>query len=356
MHTTYNNKIKTISSEKNHKKYNTLNLENNIFSPIESYYSSRVQPRFRNTSLNNYNIKTFNRNSSKENYKNTFNFNTEKFHERKGKSQEQYFISNINFVLLSSNKKNKKENKNNNHINNGLDLDNDNKNKDVKITLNKYILSDLNNSEQNLNYLRKNDENLDYEIPVSVLDNGKEKNLLQIDYPRNNKNINTFITENENSNTQTKSNTIKCSFIQKLKGEKNIKRELLREEIKNNYISPMKYNENQKKTIYSFFRKFDMKTKIKLPNFSWILNNKKEKESNKNLKKIPNNKYNIIKRNNNYLKTENNTVRNNNNIKIIDSKDLYKIQRGENKLDHFSNSKRYFQQSEIYYKLTHLKK
>jgi hypothetical protein len=180
--------------------------------------------------------------------------------------------------------------------------------------------------------------------------------LLQIDYPRNNKNINTFITENENSNTQTKSNTIKCSFIQKVKGVKNIKRELLREEIKNNYISPMKYNENQKKTIYSFFRKFDMKTKIKLPNFSWILNNKKEKESNKNLKKIPNNKYNIIKRNNNYLKTENNTVRNNNNIKIIDSKDLYKIQRGENKLDHFSNSKRYFQQSEIYYKLTHLKK
>ena len=355
MHT-YNNKIKTISSEKNHKKYNTLNLENNIFSPIESYYSSHVQPRFRNTSLNNYNIKTFNRNSSKENYKNTFNFNTEKFHERKGKSQEQYFISNINFVLLSSNKKNKKENKNNNHINNGLDLDNDNKNKDVKITLNKYILSDLNNSEQNLNYLRKNNENFDYEIPVSVLDNGNEKNLLQIDYPRSNKNINTFITENENSNTQTKSNTIKCSFIQKLKGEKNIKRELLREEIKNNYISPMKYNENQKKTIYSFFRKFDMKTKIKLPNFSWILNNKKEKESNKNLKKIPNNKYNIIKRNNNYLKTENNTVRNNNNIKIIDSKDLYKIQRGENKLDHFSNSKRYFQQSEIYYKLTHLKK
>ena len=355
MHT-YNNKIKTISSEKNHKKYNTLNLENNIFSPIESYYSSRVQPRFRNTSLNNYNIKTFNRNSSKENYKKTLNFNTEKFHERKGKSQEQYFISNINFVLLSSNKKNKKENKNNNHINNGLDLDNDNKNKDVKITLNKYILSDLNNSEQNLNYLRKNDENLDYEIPVSVLDNGNEKNLLQIDYPRNNKNINTFITENENSNTQTKSNTIKCSFIQKVKGVKNIKRELLREEIKNNYISPMKYNENQKKTIYSFFRKFDMKNKIKLPNFSWILNNKKEKESNKNLKKIPNNKYNIIKRNNNYLKTENNTVRNNNNIKIIDSKDLYKIQRGENKLDHFSNSKRYFQQSEIYYKLTHLKK
>ena len=355
MHT-YNNKIKTISSEKNHKKYNTLNLENNIFSPIESYYSSRVQPRFRNTSLNNYNIKTFNRNSSKENYKKTLNFNTEKFHERKGKSQEQYFISNINFVLLSSNKKNKKENKNNNHINNGLDLDNDNKNKDVKITLNKYILSDLNNSEQNLNYLRKNDENLDYEIPVSVLDNGNEKNLLQIDYPRSNKNINTFITENENSNTQTKSNTIKCSFIQKVKGVKNIKRELLREEIKNNYISPMKYNENQKKTIYSFFRKFDMKTKIKLPNFSWILNNKKEKESNKNLKKIPNNKYNIIKRNNNYLKTENNTVRNNNNIKIIDSKDLYKIQRGENKLDHFSNSKRYFQQSEIYYKLTHLKK
>ena len=355
MHT-YNNKIKTISSEKNHKKCNTLNLENNIFSPIESYYSSRVQPRFRNTSLNNYNIKTFNRNSSKENYKKTLNFNTEKFHERKGKSQEQYFISNINFVLLSSNKKNKKENKNNNHINNGLDLDNDNKNKDVKITLNKYILSDLNNSEQNLNYLRKNDENLDYEIPVSVLDNGNEKNLLQIDYPRSNKNINTFITENENSNTQTKSNTIKCSFIQKVKGVKNIKRELLREEIKNNYISPMKYNENQKKTIYSFFRKFDMKTKIKLPNFSWILNNKKEKESNKNLKKIPNNKYNIIKRNNNYLKTENNTVRNNNNIKIIDSKDLYKIQRGENKLDHFSNSKRYFQQSEIYYKLTHLKK
>ena len=358
MHT-YNNKIKTISSEKNHKKYNTLNLENNIFSPIESYYSSHVQPRFRNTSLNNYNIKTFNRNSSKENYKNTFNFNTEKFHERKGKSQEQYFISNINFVLLSSNKKNKKENKNNNHINNGLDLDNDNKNKDVKITLNKYILSDLNNSEQNLNYLRKNNENFDYEIPVSVLDNGKEKNLLQIDYPRNNKNINTFITENENSNTQTKSNTIKCSFIQKLKGEKNIKRELLSEEVKNHYFtSPKKFNEKQKKTFYNVFRKFEMKTKIKLPNFSWITN---KKEEEKNLKSILNKKnIKIIRRNNRgkLTKSMNNSVRSFNNIKIIDSKDLYKIQRGQYDINNYSdkNPNKFFLQSEIYYKLTHLKK
>ena len=42
----------------------------------------------------------------------------------------------------------------------------------------------------------------------------------------------------------------------------------------------MKFNEKQKKTFYSFFRKFDMKTKIKLPNFSLITNNKKEEDKN----------------------------------------------------------------------------
>ena len=139
---------------------------------------------------------------------------------------------------------------------------------------------------------------------------------------------------------------------------KNIKRELLREEIKNNYISPMKYNENQKKTIYSFFRKFDMKTKIKLPNFSWITN---KKEEEKNLKSILNKKnIKIIRRNNRgkLTKSMNNSVRSFNNIKIIDSKDLYKIQRGQYDINNYSdkNPNKFFLQSEIYYKLTHLKK
>ncbi len=97
------------------------------------------------------------------------------------------------------------------------------------------------------------------------------------------------------------------SFIQKMKSENiinninnsnnNIKKEILNEEIKNHYFtSPMKFNEKQKKTLHSFFRKFDMKNKIKLPNFSLITNNKKEED--KNLKSVNKKNIKIIKRNN----------------------------------------------------------
>ena len=80
-------------------------------------------------------------------------------------------------------------------------------------------------------------------------------------------NINNFNNINNNINNSN--------------NNKNIKKEILSEEIKNHYFtSPMKFNEKQKKTFYSFFRKFDMKTKIKLPNFSLITNNKKEEDKN----------------------------------------------------------------------------
>ncbi len=54
----------------------------------------------------------------------------------------------------------------------------------------------------------------------------------------------------------------------------------------------------------------------------------------------------------------NNSLGTFNNIKINDCKDLYKIQRGQYDINNYSdkNPNKFFQQSEIYYKLTHLKK
>ena len=127
-------------------------------------------------------------------------------------------------------------------------------------------------------------------------------------------NINNFNNINNNINNSN--------------NNKNIKKEILSEEIKNHYFtSPMKFNEKQKKTFYSFFRKFDMKTKIKLPNFSQITNNKKEED--KNLKYVNKKNIKIIKRNNRgkLTKSMNNSLRTFNNIKINDCKDLYKIQK-----------------------------
>ena len=110
-----------------------------------------------------------------------------------------------------------------------------------------------------------------------------------------------------------------------------------------------------------------MKTKIKLPNFSWIMNNNKNenqilknktmKNSNKNYKIIQ--KSQNLKNNNKQLfKSFNTSESNIDKIKIINSKDLYKLQRGENYCNSFSNQNtgKFFQQSEIYYRLTHLKK
>ena len=363
---TYRNHNKNLDSIINvDKKFETLttkSLSINTFSPIESYYSSKVQPKFRNKSVNNYNIITFSKDTFNEKYMNNnikgqFNFQ----HIKKVKSQEDFSISKTNFVLLSNKKNENQKNINENDLN-----------KDVKITLNKYILNDLNKTENNLNQMGKQYEIIDDEIPITILDNVNEINNLKIDYPRQNKNINTFNHDNEYSNSQTKSNTIRNSFIQKMKNEdyvnkfnnnkkmkKNIKRELLSEEVKNHYFtSPKKFNEKQKKTFYNVFRKFEMKTKIKLPNFSWITN---KKEEEKNLKSILNKKnIKIIRRNNRgkLTKSMNNSVRSFNNIKIIDSKDLYKIQRGQYDINNYSdkNPNKFFLQSEIYYKLTHLKK
>ena len=89
-----------------------------------------------------------------------------------------------------------------------------------------------------------------------------------------------------------------------------------------------------------------MKTKIKLPNFSLITNIKKEED--KNLKSVNKKNVKIIKRNNRgkLTKSMNNSVRSFNNIKIIDSKDLYKIQRGQYDINNYSykNPNKFFQQ------------
>ena len=146
-------------------------------------------------------------------------------------------------------------------------------------------------------------------------------------------NINNFNNINNNINNSN--------------NNKNIKKEILSEEIKNHYFtSPMKFNEKQKKTFYSFFRKFDMKTKIKLPNFSLITNIKKEED--KNLKSVNKKNVKIIKRNNRgkLTKSMNNSLGTFNNIKIIDCKDLYKIQRGQYDINNYSykNPNKFFQQ------------
>ena len=366
------NEIKSISTFRNKNKHkkrfqidesiNPDSYSNKTFSPIESYYSCRVSKKYRNISLNSYSIKTFRRDSSndRETHRNKgIAFSLDSLNNFKVKSQNEFSISNVNFVLLSNKKKDKSFEENNTN--------------NVKITLNKYILNDL-NIDNSFNQYEKKYEMIDDDIPISVLD--KKKHNLKMDYPRKNKNINIYNSENENSNSQTKTNTFKNSYNTKLQKENNnnnnnnninIKSIILQEEIKKN-ISPRKVEDvKQKKTMNSFFRKFDMKTKIKLPNFSWIMNNNKNenqilknktmKNSNKNYKIIQ--KSQNLKNNNKQLfKSFNTSESNIDKIKIINSKDLYKLQRGENYYNSFSNQNtgNFFQQSEIYYRLTHLKK
>ncbi len=357
------NEIKSISTFRNKNKHkkrfqidesiNPDSYSNKTFSPIESYYSCRVSKKYRNISLNSYSIKTFRKDSFNERETNRnkgIAFSLDSLNNHKGKSQDEFSISNVNFVLFSNKKK---ENS----------FEENNKNK-VKITLNKYILNDL-NIDNNFNQYEKKYEMIDDDIPISVLD--KKKHNLKMDYPRKNKNINIYNSENENSNSQTKTNTLKNSYNTKLQKDNNnnidIKSIILQEEIKKN-ISPKKYEEvKQKKTINSFFRKFDLKTKIKLPSFSWIMNNNKNEQKLKN--KTPYKNYKIIqksqtlKKNNKQLfKSFNTSDSNIDKIKIINCKELYKLQRGENYFNSFSNHNNgnFFQQSEIFYRLTHMKK
>ncbi len=68
------NEIKSISTFPNkNKQKKRFQIDQSInpdlyssktISPIESYYSCRVSKKYRNISLNNYNIKTFRRDSS----------------------------------------------------------------------------------------------------------------------------------------------------------------------------------------------------------------------------------------------------------------------------------------------------
>ena len=361
------NEIKSISTFSNNNKHKkTFQIDETLipesystktFSPIESYYSCSVPKKYRNISLNSYSIKTFRKDSlnERETHKNKgVTFSLDSFNYPKGKSQDEFSISNVNFVLLS-NKKNKNS------------FEENNKNR-VKITLNKYILNDL-NSENSFNQYEKKYEMIDDDIPISVLD--KKKHNLKMDYPRKSKNINILNSENENSNSQTKTNTFKNSYNNKLQKENNnsnnIKSLVLQEEIKK-FISPKKFEDKKKQKIplNCIFRKLDLKTKIKLPSFSWIMNNNKNETISKiNMKKTTYQNYKIIqksknqrKKNSHLFKSFNTSDSNLDNIKIINSKELYKLQRGENYYNSFSNQNtgNFFQQSEIYYRLTHFKK
>ena len=174
-------------------------------------------------------------------------------------------------------------------------------------------------------------------------------------------NINNY-KEIETDSSQTKSNSKTNSHIPKINLEtRNIKQIFLTEEDNNNFNSFRK----EKNIIHqnqNFFRKMQFKSKIKLPNFSWIVN-KENINCNKNYYKNMNNSKNnkkfksklIIKRNKNSLNKE--TQNNNYDIKLIQSSELYKLHRNNIYSDYKEKkTNKYFQQSEIYYKLTHINK
>ena len=121
------NEIKSISTFRNKNKHkkrfqideslNPDSFSNKTFSPIESYYSCRVSKKYRNISLNNYSIKTFRRDSSNDRETNRnkgIAFSLDSLNNYKVKSQNEFSISNVNFVLLSNKKKDKSFDNNHN--------------------------------------------------------------------------------------------------------------------------------------------------------------------------------------------------------------------------------------------------
>jgi hypothetical protein len=345
------NKLKTKDNEE--INLIPLNYTQKTISPLATYYSNTILPskKRNNSSKNNYIIKTFNKSNNEEKSFNNHKGGTISFEnlsqKSREKSQEQFSISNINFGLLSSNKKKK----------NFVIYDSENNNnKNVRITLNKKILSDL-YFDESYNFNKENKINhyeiLDLDdIPIMKLDNNEKENFLKIDYPRKknvkiyNNEIKNYISQNTKRNSYQKRNN-KESLSNN--SNNNIKKTIFREEIKD-FETP---KNEKKRFINRVFKKINIKPKIKLPNFSWVITQRENKNhslENKNLTKI-NLKKNINKKS--VISLNNSSIKKKQNIKIIDSKELNKIQRGEN-----SNSlnKKYFQQSDIYYRLTQMNK
>ena len=333
-----------------------LNTTQKKISPFVTYYSKKIPLKKRNNSSNsNYEIKTFNKSINKEIKKDLENINLKS--KSIEKSQEQYSISYITFNLLSNQRKE-------NSINNETES-----NKKVKITLDKRILSDLKLEENNLNIIRKRKINTildldDYDddgIPLIKLDDGKE-DILEYDYSTKKKKI-LFNNDIETTKSNSKKKTQKVKFDN---NNLNIKKVNFLDKI--NTFNIMRNSNNnddgssKKKFINSMFKKMKLKTKIKLPDFSWVLtqrnntssrkkfiNTKKNKtSSNVNISKIIQKKYYYNSLNNSQKKKKQN-------VKLINAEEINMLfRRGNNKYN--TLKKPTFQQSEIYYKLTNMKK
>ena len=298
-----NNENIFLFNNENNITLNLIPKRNNtkIISPFASYYSKKIPSKKRNKSLNLYKIKIIN------NRKNTFS-KEEISNENLDKLKESFSISKVSFDIISNKEK-----------------------ENVNYFSHENLIQDL--SFSNNNFQNEKYENYNYDIPIKTLDNENKENLI-FDFHFN-KTINCLFNEIETDYSQNKSNS-NLDFNKNKFNEKKL---------------------NQKIQIYPF-KKIQFKNKIKLPDFSWVvnkeniqsnkcINNKNKNNNNKRKKKL------IIKRNKNSIKKEN---ENNYNIKFIDSQELHNIHR-KNDFNQIKNkSRNFFHQSDIYNKLTHYKK
>ena len=343
------NKYNTEEEEEKTQKYiqiykqendsKTLNLIPNnfnlkIMTPIATYHSKKIPFKNRNHSVRNSRSKSKNNSTQEINlFKKGGTINFKKL--IREKIDEKYSISNINFEFYPHKKKE------NFIICDTENLNNENNKRNNFFEEN---FSDL--------HFKKEEGNNIYEI---IDDQINEFNNLKIE---NKENINSnTINYNFNNNeletdySQTQSNSKQNSHKSKIRiGKRNIKKIILNET--ESSLSPniierkTNYYQNNNNNYSSYFRKMNFQNTIKLPDFSWIYNRGNSNNKKKTHKKI------IVKKNKNCLYKESEI--NNNNFKFVDYNELYKIHK-ENDLNQINdkNSKKYFQQCEIYYKLTH---
>ena len=345
------NKSKTIEQEKTQKYIKifkqendskTLNLVPNnfnlkIMNPIATYHSKKIPVKNRNHSVKNSRSKSNNNSNQEMNlFKKGGTINFKKL--IREKLDEKYTISNINFEFYPNKKKE-----------NFIICDTENLNNKINKRNNNIFQENFSDI-----HFKKEEGNNIYEI---IDDQINEFNNLKIE---NKENINSnTINYNFNNNeletdySQTQSNSKQNSHKSKIRiGKRNIKKIILNET--ESSLSPniierkTNYYQNNNNNYSSYFRKMNFKSNIKLPDFSWIYNKGNSYCKKKNHKKI------IVKKNKNCLYKESEIK--NNNFKFVDYNELYKIHK-ENDLNQINdkNSNKYFQQSEIYKKLTHSK-
>ncbi len=342
------NKYNTEEKEEKTKKYikifkqendsKTLNLLPNdfnlkIMTPLATYHSKKIPFKNRNHSVKNSRSKIKNNSTQEINFfKKGGTINFKKL--IREKINEKYSISNINFEFYPNKKKE-----------NFIICDTEN--------LNNKSSRRNNFFEENFSdiHFKKEEENNIYEIidDQTIEFNKNIENKENINSNIINYNLNN--NELETDYSQTKSNSKQNSHKSKIRiGKRNIKKIILNE--RESSFSPnsieKKPNDYQNNNYSSYFRKMNFQNTIKLPDFSWIYNKGNSNYKKKNHKKI------IVKKNKNCLYKQNEI--NNNNFKFVDYNELYKIHK-ENDLNQINdkNSKKYFHQCEIYYKLTHSK-